>query len=121
MAVPLMWPSSVVQHQRIESWKSKRHHLIHEIEGRAEAEAIRTREMVRVQAQGEMMTRIKDALKEAQASGTDNRDLITLRFLEALEKMVKDPTTRALLTPDSLNILQQIRQMVAPEQPESKS
>jgi hypothetical protein len=77
--------------------------------------------MARAQVQGEMTARINDALKEAQASGTGNHDLITLRFLEAMEKMAKDPTTRALLTLDSLKILQQLRQMLAPEQPGGKS
>ena len=116
MAVPLMWPSADVQRQRIESWKNEWRRRTDEIEGRAEAEAIRTREMARAQVQGEMTARINDALKEAQASGTGNDDLITLRFLEAMEKMAKDPTTRALLTLDSLKILQQLRQMLAPDQ-----
>ncbi|MBI5567375.1 MAG: hypothetical protein HY870_20920 [Chloroflexi bacterium] len=120
MAVPLMWPSPDVQRQRIESWKNEWRRRTDEIEGRAEAEAIRTREMARAQVQGEMTARINDALKEAQASGTGNHDLITLRFLEAMEKMAKDPTTRALLTLDSLKILQQLRQMLAPEQPGGK-
>ncbi|CAG0953136.1 hypothetical protein GPROT1_00240 [Gammaproteobacteria bacterium] len=120
MAVPLMWPSQDVQRQRIESWKNEWRRRTDEIEGRAEAEAIRTREMARAQVQGEMTARINDALKEAQASGTGNHDLITLRFLEAMEKMAKDPTTRALLTLDSLKILQQLRQMLAPERPGSK-
>jgi hypothetical protein len=121
MAVPLMWPSEDVQRQRIESWKNEWRRRTDEIEGRAEAEAIRTRESARAQVQGEMTARINDALKEAQASGTGNHDLITLRFLEAMEKMAKDPTTRALLTLDSLKILQQLRQMLAPEPAEGKS
>lgn len=121
MAVPLMWPSQDVQRQRIDSWKNEWKRRTDEIEGRAEAEAIRTREMARAQVQGEMTARINDALKEAQASGTGNHDLITLRFLEAMEKMAKDPTTRALLTLDSLKILQQLRSMLAPEQPGGKS
>jgi hypothetical protein len=114
MAVPLMWPSADVQRQRIESWKNEWRRRTDEIEGRAEAEAIRTREMARAQVQGEMTARINDALQEAQASGTGNNDLITLRFLEAMEKMAKDPTTRALLTLDSLKILQQLRDMLGP-------
>jgi hypothetical protein len=114
MAVPLMWPSTDVQRQRIESWKNEWRRRTDEIEGRAEAEAIRTREMARAQVQGEMTARINDALKEAKASGTGNHDLITLRFLEAMEKMAKDPTTRALLTLDSLKILQQLRDMLGP-------
>jgi regulator of protease activity HflC (stomatin/prohibitin superfamily) len=115
MAVPLMWPPKEILLQRIESWKNEWHKRIDEIDGRAEAEAIRTRELTRAQVQGEMTARINDALREARASGTGNYDLITLRFLEAMEKMAKDPTTRALLTLDSLKILKQLREMLAPD------
>ncbi len=40
-----------------------------------------------------------------------------LRFLEALEKMSKDPTTRALLTFDALKMLNQLRELLAPNPP----
>jgi hypothetical protein len=119
MAVPIMLPPDRVINQRIESWKSEWSKKEKEIMGQAEAEVIRTREQARAQVQGEMTARINDALKEAKASGTDNSDLITLRFLEAMEKMAKDPTTRALLTLDSLKILKQLREMLMPGQPDS--
>jgi hypothetical protein len=118
MSVPIMWPPQKVVAQRIESWKSEWHKKETEILGRAEADVIRTREQARAQVQGEMTARINDALKEAKASGTNNSDLITLRFLEAMEKMAKDPTTRALLTLDSLKILKQLREMLMPAQPD---
>ncbi len=35
-----------------------------------------------------------------------------LRFLEALEKMSKDPTTRTLLTFDALKMLKRLRELL---------
>jgi hypothetical protein len=64
--------------------------------------------------QGEMTARINDILQEAKESDTARSDLVMLRFLEAMEKMSKDPTTRALLTFDSLKMLNQLRDLVAP-------
>lgn len=119
MAVPIMMPPKQVLQQRIDSWKNEWRKREAEIQGLAEAEALRTREQARAQIQGEMTARINDALKEAEASGTSRSDLITLRFLEAMEKMAKDPTTRALLTLDSLKILNQLREMLMPDQPDS--
>lgn len=118
MAVPIMWPPPKVVAQRIASWKSEWGKKEKEIMGQAEADVIRTREQARAQVQGEMTARINDALREAKSSGTNNSDLITLRFLEAMEKMAKDPTTRALLTLDSLKILKQLREMLMPPQPD---
>jgi hypothetical protein len=112
MAVSVMRPPHKVIQQRIDAWKQDWHKRETEILGQAEADAVSLREQARAQAQGELTARINDALQEAKATGTLNSDLITLRFLESMEKMAKDPTTRALLTFDSLNILQQLREML---------
>lgn len=117
MAVTMMTPPQQVIAQRVEAWRREWKKKETEVMGRAEAEAILMREQARAQVQGEMTARINDALREAKASGTNNSDLITLRFLEAMEKMAKDPTTRALLTLDSLKILKQLREMLTPESP----
>jgi len=119
MAVTVMTPPPPVLVQRVAAWQREWSKRKTEIMGRAEAEAMLLREQARAQVQGEMTARINDALQEAKASGTNNSDLITLRFLEAMEKMAKDPTTRALLTLDSLKILKQLREMLAPNSAES--
>jgi hypothetical protein len=119
LAVPIMWPPPEVVNQRVESWKNEWRKKGDETLGQAEAEVIRMREQARAQVQGEMTARINDALKEAQASGTNNYDLVTLRFLEAMEKMARDPTTRTLLTLDSLKILKELRDMLMPGQSDS--
>ena len=55
-----------------------------------------------------MTARINDILQEAQSSNAARGDLVMLRFLEAMENMSKDPTTRALLTFDALKMLKQL-------------
>jgi hypothetical protein len=77
-----------------------------------------TRELARAQVQGEMTARINDIFQEANSARTDSRDLVMLRFLEAMEKMSENPTTRALLTRDALKMLNQLHQLLAPDQPE---
>ena len=121
MAVGIMWPQDKVIEQRIRSWQESWHKRETEIMGQAEADAVLTHEQARAQAQGEMIARINDVLKEAADSGTLSADLVALRFLEAMEKMAKDPTTRTLLTLDSLDILKQLRDMLKPDRSEATS
>ncbi len=110
IAVSIMWPPPQVVEQRIEAWKKEWHKKETEVMGRAEAQALITKEQARANAQGELTARINDTLQNAKASGTSSSDLVALRFLEVMEKMAKDPTTRALLTLDSLNMLNQLRE-----------
>jgi hypothetical protein len=110
---PPMPPDEVIQ-RRIQAWGEEWRKKEADIFAEAEAEAILTRELARAQVQGEMTARINDILQEAQESDTARSDLVMLRFLEAMEKMSKDPTTRALLTFDSLKMLNQLRDLVAP-------
>ncbi|HZY45627.1 MAG TPA: hypothetical protein VFF70_12855 [Anaerolineae bacterium] len=112
IAVSIMWPPPQVVEQRIEAWKKEWHKKETEVMGRAEAQAMITKEQARANAQGELTARINDTLQNAKASGTSSSDLVALRFLEVMEKMAKDPTTRALLTLDSLNMLNKLREML---------
>ena len=114
MAVSAPQPPDEVIQRRIQAWAEEWRKREADIFAEAEAEAILTRELARAQVQGEMTARINDILQEAKAADTDSRDLVMLRFLEAMEKMSKDPTTRALLTFDALRMLQQLRDLVAP-------
>jgi hypothetical protein len=116
MAVsPPMPPDEVIQ-RRIQAWAEEWHKKEADIFAKAEAEAMLTRELARAQVQGEMTARINDILQEAKETDTKSSDLVMLRFLESMEKMSKDPTTRAQLTFDALNMLGQLRDMVAPRE-----
>jgi regulator of protease activity HflC (stomatin/prohibitin superfamily) len=112
LTVSIIWPPPQVVAQRIEAWKKEWHKKETEVMGRAEAQALITKEQARANAQGELTARINDTLQNAKASGTSSSDLVALRFLEVMEKMAKDPTTRALLTLDSLNMLNKLREML---------
>jgi hypothetical protein len=119
MSVSAPMPPDEIIQRRIQAWTEEWRKKEADIFAEAEAEAILTRELARAQVQGEMTARINDILQEAQESDESRSDeargnLVMLRFLEAMEKMSKDPTTRALLTLDSLRILQQLRELVAP-------
>ena len=116
---PPMPPPEVIQ-RRIQAWVEEWRKKEADILAQAEAEAILTRELARAQVQGEMTARINDILQEARNAQTNNSDLVMLRFLEVMEKMSKDPTTRALLPFDALNMLNQLRELLAPNQPEQK-
>jgi len=116
---PPMPPDEVIQ-RRIQAWVEEWRKKEADIFAQAEAEAILTRELARAQVQGEMTARINDILQEARNAQTNNSDLVILRFLEVMEKMSKDPTTRALLPFDALNMLNQLRELLAPNQPEQK-
>lgn len=120
MAVSPPQPPDEVIQRRIQAWSEEWRKKEADIFAEAEAEAILTRELARAQVQGEMTARINDILLEAKESDTARSDLVMLRFLEAMEKMSKDPTTRALLTFDSLKMLKQLRDMVAPGRPEQE-
>ena len=106
-------PDEVIE-RRVQAWSEEWRKKEAEIFAQAEAEAILTRELARAQVQGEMTARINDILQEAKESQTNSSDLVMLRFLEAMEKMSKDPTTRALLTSDALKMLQQLRDLLGP-------
>jgi hypothetical protein len=112
IAVSLIWPPPPVVEQRIEAWKKEWLKKETEVMGRAKAQALITKEQARATAQGELTARINDALQAAKASGTTSSDLVALRFLEVMDKMAKDPTTRALLTLDSLSMLNRLREML---------
>jgi hypothetical protein len=113
---PPMPPPEVIQ-RRIQAWGEEWRKKEADILAQAEAEAILTRELARAQVQGEMTARINDILQEAKQAETKSSDLVMLRFLEAMEKMSNDPTTRALLPFDALKMLKQLRELLTPTQP----
>ncbi len=111
---PPIPPEEIIQ-RRIQAWTEEWRKKEADIFAQAEAEALLTRELARAQVQGEMTARINDILQEARAADTDSGDLVMLRFLESMENMSKDPTTRALLTGDALKMLKQLRELLGPE------
>jgi len=97
-------PKEIVQ-QRIKSWQADwvRRTLV--IQARGEAEALRRRELARAQAQLEMILSITQGLKGITLPTPQGVELISLRFVEALEKMASEPLTRSLLPPETIQTL----------------
>jgi hypothetical protein len=114
---PPMPPDEVIQ-RRIQAWTEEWRKKEADVFARADAEAMLTRELARAQVQGEMTARINDIFQEARAAETPSGDLVVLRFLEAMDKMAGNPMTRALLPYDSMKMLKQLRELLAPDQPE---
>jgi regulator of protease activity HflC (stomatin/prohibitin superfamily) len=114
---PPMPPDEVIQ-RRIQAWVEEWRKKEADIFAQADAEAMLTRELARAQVQGEMTARINDIFQEARAAETPSGDLVVLRFLEAMDKMAGNPMTRALLPYDSMKMLKQLRELLAPDPPE---
>jgi regulator of protease activity HflC (stomatin/prohibitin superfamily) len=64
-------------------------------EGEGKAKAIDVQEVARARAQAQMIMHIAKGF--SRLSAADRRDLLGLRFLEALEKIAEDPATKILL------------------------
>ena len=114
---PPMPPDEVIQ-RRIQAWTEEWRKKEADVFAQADAEAMLTRELARAQVQGEMTARINDIFEEARAADTPSGDLVVLRFLEAMDKMAGNPMTRALLPYDSMKMLRQLRELLAPDQSE---
>jgi hypothetical protein len=118
MAVSPPQPPKEIIERRIQAWTEEWHKKEADVFAQADAEAMLTRELARAQVQGEMTARINDIFQEARAADTPSGDLVVLRFLEAMDKMAGNPMTRALLPYDSMKMLKQLRELLAPDQPE---
>lgn len=83
--------------QRVENWRVSWESRKAIIEGQAESEARKREELARAQAQMEMIQSIVQSLQGLPPQPA--HDVITLRLIEALEKMSREPLTRDRLPP----------------------
>jgi hypothetical protein len=87
--------------QRIGNWQAEWERKIAEDMGRGEAEYIRMVESARAQAQAEMIRTISEGFERAGAIESISTEVIALRFVEALEKIIQSPDVRQALPPAS--------------------
>lgn len=88
-----------VSEQRVANWQAEwiRRQTI--IEARGEAEAKQRMEVARALAQLEMIQSITEGLQEAQVAGAPlTSDLISLRLMEALEKLAHEAKAQSIVT-----------------------
>jgi len=77
------------------------------------AEAYRLMEKARAQAQMQMVITVTEAFQHAAAANAQvPAQLISLRFMDALEKMARDPATKILLAPNVFDTLHDIRRVL---------
>jgi regulator of protease activity HflC (stomatin/prohibitin superfamily) len=99
-------PPVGVTEQRVRSWQAKWASQVLETYAEGEARALEHMERARAQAQLEMVKGITRGFDQLAESGTPiPRELVVLRFIEALERMVADPQTRELVPGDTLREL----------------
>ena len=69
-------------------------------QAQADSERLQLSEATRADAQTRMMEAINDGFQKVRDSGGNPRDLIAIRFIEALEKMAEDPATKLIFPSD---------------------
>jgi regulator of protease activity HflC (stomatin/prohibitin superfamily) len=77
--------------------------------GEGEAEASRIVELARASAQTQMIIAITEGFRRMKETGTAVPDLIALRFIETVEKMAANPSTRFMLPYTVFDTLKEIR------------
>jgi hypothetical protein len=95
--------------QRIGNWQAEWERKIAEEMGRGEAEYIRMVESARAQAQAEMIRTISEGFERAGAIENISTEVIALRFVEALEKIIQSPDVRQALPPASAETVEAMK------------
>jgi hypothetical protein len=83
--------------QRMDNWQAEWARRMTAETGKGEAEYIRLVESARAQAQAEMIRTISEGFERAGAAKETTPEMIALRFIEALEKMIQSPAVQQAL------------------------
>jgi hypothetical protein len=95
--------------QRIGNWQAEWERRISKEIGQGEAEYIRMVESARAQAQAEMIRTISEGFEQAGGSDEVSTEVVALRFVEALEKMIKSPDVQPTLPPGTAETAEAMR------------
>jgi hypothetical protein len=95
--------------QRIDNWQAEWARRMTAETGRGEAEYIRLVESARAQAQAEMIRTISEGFERAGAARETTPEMIALRFIEALEKMIQSPAVQQALPPGQAETVDAMR------------
>ena len=98
--------------QRVGNWQAEWERRITAEIGKGEAEYIRMVESARAQAQAEMIRTISEGFERAGATENISTVVIALRFVEALEKMIKSPAIQQALPPASSETIEAIKRSI---------
>jgi regulator of protease activity HflC (stomatin/prohibitin superfamily) len=95
--------------QRIGNWQAEWARRITAEIGKGEAEYIRMVESARAQAQAEMIRTISEGFEKAGTSEEITSEVIALRFVETLEKMIQSPEVQQALPPASAETVEAMK------------
>jgi len=98
--------------QRIGNWQAEWERRITAEIGRGEADYIRMVESARAQAQAEMIRTISEGFERAGTSEQITSEVIALRFVEALEKMIQSPGVQQALPPASAETVEAMKHSI---------
>ncbi len=105
-------PPAGVTEQRVRSWRTAWAGKTIEIQALGQAEALSYLERARAVAQREVVKAILDAFESLD--GPIPKELIRLRLVTALERMLADPGTRELVPYDAMQSLQRFLEPPTP-------
>jgi len=95
--------------QRIDNWRAEWERRMTAEVGKGEAEYIRMVESARAQAQAEMIRTISEGLERAGPVENVSTEVIALRFIESLEKMIESPGVHQALPPATMETVAAMR------------
>jgi len=98
--------------QRIGNWQAEWERRITAEIGKGEADYIRMVESARAQAQAEMIRTISEGFERAGPSEQITSEVIALRFVEALEKMIQSPEVQQALPPASAETVEAMKRSI---------
>jgi hypothetical protein len=102
--------SEIVQEKRYDYWSAQWEREAIEIEARYDFEATRIRNHARANAQREMVTQFSEIFNTDKLSS----EAMALRVFQALEAAAADPSTKALLPDETIEVLQELGKWLMP-------
>jgi regulator of protease activity HflC (stomatin/prohibitin superfamily) len=110
-----------VKRQWMDTWQAYWEGQVQVHEAQAKAGAIRVREMAHAYAQLEMIAAITREFQPRPGRESIPMDLITLRFVEVISKMVANPESAIFLPHEALQTLEGVRKMLKEAQESQQS
>ncbi len=109
----LMPADSKLLQQRIGNWQSEWTRRITEEMGKSDAEYIRIVEKAWTEAHAEMIRTVSEGVRQAQTVDKNiSTEVIALRFVEALEKMIQTPSVQQALPTSSAETVGALRRAI---------
>ena len=102
--------SEIVQEKRYDFWSAKWEREAIETEARYDFEAARMRNLGRSKAQREMVDHFYEIFKDDDLK----TETMVLRVFQALESAAADPSTRALLSDETIDMLRDWNKWLLP-------